>query len=245
MDDHPLLLAALTGFLSGLVLCIPVGPINLIIINEGAKRGFRWALMIGLGATLMELLYCLIAFTGFAAFFQRGLVKAAMELGSFVFMLVIGLKFLLARSIDAPLHLSAKADALEQRIEERLHPHSAFALGFVRVLANPGVLVGWVILGAHFIAREWVTPDWPGKLACVAGVAVSVGAWFAGLSWASSLGHRKFSPRGLLRLERISGVILLAIALAHGAYLVQQLAKHRANERNGRNPPAATAPAVQ
>lgn len=231
MEGHPLLLAALTGFLSGLVLCIPVGPINLIIINEGAKRGFRWALMIGLGATLMELIYCLIAFTGLAAFFQRGLVKAAMELASFVFMLVIGLRFLLAKSVDSPLHLSAKADALEQRIEEKLHPHSAFALGFVRVLANPGVLVGWVILGAHFIAREWVTPDWGGKLACVAGVTVSVGAWFTGLSWASSLGHRKFSPRGLLRLERISGVILLAIALAHGAYLVQQLAKHREDKK--------------
>jgi len=71
--------------------------------------------------------------------------------------------------------------------------------GFVRVLGNFGVLVFWVILGANFISREWVTPDWPGKLACVAGVALGTGAWFVGLSWFVSLGHGKFSEKGLLR----------------------------------------------
>lgn len=228
MELHPMLIAGLTGFLSGLVLCIPVGPINLTIMNEGARRGFKWAMMIGLGATLMEIIYCFFAFTGFASFFQKGLVKAAMELFSFVFMLVIGLKFLLAKSIEAPLHLSAKADAIEHRIEEKFHPHSAFMTGFVRVMGNPGVLLFWIILAANFISREWVTPDWPGKLSCIAGVALSIGGWFTGLSWLSSLGHRRLSPQGLLRMERISGIILLVIALAHGVHIVWQMARHKA-----------------
>ena len=34
-----ILIAALTGFLSGLLLSIPIGPVNLTIINEGARRG--------------------------------------------------------------------------------------------------------------------------------------------------------------------------------------------------------------
>jgi threonine/homoserine/homoserine lactone efflux protein len=224
---HFMLIAGLTGFISGLLLCIPVGPINLIIINEGAKRGFRWPFLIGLGATLMEIIYCFFAFTGFASFFEKGLVKAAMELCSFVFLLVIGIKFVLAKSVEAPLHLSAKAEALEQRIEERLHPHSAFMIGFVRVLANPGVFLGWIVLAANFISREWVTPDWPGKLSCIAGVALSIGGWFTGLSWLSSLGHRRISQRGLLRMERISGLILIGLAIAHGTHIVWQMAKDR------------------
>ena len=65
MDIHPLLLAGVTGVFIGFALCIPVGPINLTIINEGARRGFKWALLIGLGSTLMEITYCSIAFTGF------------------------------------------------------------------------------------------------------------------------------------------------------------------------------------
>src|SRR5262245_21922050 len=94
-----ILFAALTGLISGLLLSIPVGPINLTIMNEGARRGFQWALMIGLGATTMEVIYCFIAFTGFSSFFSRGVVKAAMELSSFVFMLYLGVKFLLAKNV--------------------------------------------------------------------------------------------------------------------------------------------------
>src|SRR5258707_7252315 len=93
----PILTAALTGFIFGFLLCIPVGPVNLTIMNEGARLGFRWAAFIGLGATTMEVIYCFIAFTGFAAFFDHGYVKAAMELFRFVFMLFLGVKFLLAR----------------------------------------------------------------------------------------------------------------------------------------------------
>src|SRR6185295_10376508 len=103
MDQlHDLLIAGLTGFLSGFILSIPVGPINLTIMNEGARRGFFWAFMIGLGATAGEVFYCFIAFTGFASFFSRGLVKAIMELSSFVFMLFLGIKFLVAKSVVQP-----------------------------------------------------------------------------------------------------------------------------------------------
>jgi threonine/homoserine/homoserine lactone efflux protein len=226
-DLHPIALAALTGFLSGLLLSIPVGPINLTIINEGARRGFKWAALIGLGATTMEMIYCFLAFTGFASFFSRGIVKAAMELCSFVFMLVLGIKFLLAKSVVAPVHLTNVADRIEERIEGRLHPHSAFMTGLVRVLGNVGVLVFWIILAANFISREWVTPDWPGKLACVGGVALGTGLWFLGLSWLVSLGHGRFSEVTLLRIERGSGIGLLALALLHGASIVYQMARHR------------------
>src|SRR5512136_2487746 len=123
----PLLSAALTGLISGVLLSVPVVPINLTILNEGARRGFKWAALIGLGATTMEVIYCFVAFTGFASFFTRGYVKAAMELFSFVFMLFIGVKFLLSKSVQAlPVHLGAAADRIEVRLEEKLHPHSAF-----------------------------------------------------------------------------------------------------------------------
>jgi len=224
---HPIALAGLTGLISGLMLSIPVGPINLTIMHEGARRGFKWAVLIGLGATVMEVIYCFIAFTGLATFFTRGYVKAGMELFSFVFMLFLGMKFLLAKTVMAPGHLSDRTDKLEERIEEKLHPHSAFMTGVVRVMGNVGVLVFWIILAANFISREWVTPDWPGKLSCVAGVAVGTGAWFLGLSWLVSLGHGKFSEKTLLRMEHISGICLLVLALIHGGMIVLQMAKHK------------------
>ncbi len=223
----PIVLAGLTGLVSGMLLSIPVGPVNLTIINEGARRGFKWALLIGLGATVMEVVYCLIAFTSFASFFSRGYVKAVMELGSFVFLLFIGAKFLTAQSVGAlPVNLGRAAGRLEERIETRFHPHSAFMTGVVRVLGNVGVLVFWVILAASFISREWVTPDWPGKLACVTGVMLGTGLWFFFLSWLASLGRGKFNARTLLRLEHASGVVLVVLALLHGGNMIWRLARH-------------------
>ena len=226
--DHlpPMLLAALTGFICSLLLSIPVGPVNLTILNEGARRGFKWAALIGLGATTMEVIYCFIAFTGFASFFTRGYIKAGMELFSFVFLLIISVKFMMAKSVRAPIELGARAHRFEERIEERLHPHSAFMTGLVRVMGNLGVLVFWIILAAHFIFREWVTPDWPGKLACVAGVAVGTGLWFLVLSYAASRGHGKFSQSTLLRVEHFSGVVLLLLTLIHGGQIIWQMTRH-------------------
>jgi len=224
----PIVLAALTGFVSGLLLSIPVGPINLTILNEGARRGFKWAAMIGLGATAMEVIYCFVAFTGFASFFTRGLVKAAMELFSFVFLLFLGIKFLAAKSVQqSPVHLGSAADRIEARFGQRFQPTSAFMTGLVRVMGNVGVLVFWIILAANFISREWVSPDWPGKLACVAGVALGTGLWFVSLSWAVSLGHGKWSEQTLLKMEHFSGICLLVLALVHGGTIIWQM--HKAN----------------
>src|SRR5688572_22678635 len=218
-DSHPILLAVVTGFISGLILSIPVGPVNLTIMNEGARRGFRRALLIGLGATVMEVAYCALAFTGFASIFGNRVLKAAMELFSFIFMLYLGIRFLSAKSIPA-------TNKIEERIEEKLNPHSAFMIGLVRVMGNPGVLLFWIILAANFLSREWVEPNNRGKLACVTGVALGTGLWFLGLSYAVSLGHKKFSERTLLRMEHFSGVGMLVLALIHGVNIVWQMARH-------------------
>src|SRR5947209_4620818 len=217
----PILVAALTGLASGFLLSVPVGPVNFAIINEGARRGFRWAFHIGLGAVVMEVIYCALAFTGFASFFTKGYVKAAMELFSFVFMIFLGVKFLMASSIAA----SAR---IEVQIEEKLHPRSAFMTGFVRVMGNPGVFLFWIVLAANFISREWVERNMMSKISCITGVAFGTGLWFLGLSWAVSLGHRKFTERTLLRMEHFSGIGLLLLAFIHGLHIIWQMTKaHR------------------
>src|SRR5579884_1017678 len=131
IDAQSLLIAALTGLCSGLVLSVPIGPVNLTIINEGARRGFKYAAMVGLGGSVMDIIYCSIAFTGFARFFRHENVRTTMEIVSAAFIMFLGILFLRAKTI--PAH-----GRVGERIEERFHPQSAFATGFVRVLGNPG-----------------------------------------------------------------------------------------------------------
>src|SRR5476651_1095413 len=216
-DLPPIPLAALAGFVCALIFSsIPVGPINLTILNEGTRRGFLWALLIGLGASAMETIYCAIAFTGFSSFFEIRVVKASMELFSFVFLLFIGAKFLLAQTVNVTLKLNAASKKIERKLEVKLHPHSAFMTGFVRVMGNLGVLLFWIVLAANFMAHDWVADTRAAKIACVAGVACGSGAWFCVLSFGVARGHGKFSEQTLLRLQHISGICLIVVGLFDG-----------------------------
>ncbi len=96
--------------------------------------------------------------------------------------------------------------------------------------ANPeSVFLFWIVLAGNFISCIISGPcrDWPGKISCIAGVAVGIGSWFAGLAFAVSRGHGKFTDKTLLRMERGSGLCLLALALIHGVYITLELAKHK------------------
>jgi threonine/homoserine/homoserine lactone efflux protein len=225
---HPMLLAVLGGFFCALIFaCIPVGPINLTILNEGAQRGFVWALCIGLGAAMMDAVYCAISFTGLSQFFDHGFVQAFMQVMSFVFLLFLGSKFLLAQSVKVPTKLDAASEKLGARIEGKIHPHSAFATGFVRVLANLGVLVAWVVLSANLMAQNVVAEGFAPRAACVAGVFTGTATWFLILSFCVSRGHGKFGEKTLLRLQHISGICLIATAFLEGANIAWNLARHK------------------
>jgi threonine/homoserine/homoserine lactone efflux protein len=226
-ETHPILLAALAGFFCGLIFSsIPVGPINLTILNLGAQRGFWWALLIGLGASVMETIYCAFSFTGFSAVLDHGIVKAFMQVFSFVFILFIGFKFLLAKTVAVPTKLDATSEKIETRIEQKFHPHSAFMTGFVRVLGNLGVLLFWIVLAANLMAREWVDADsFAAKAACVVGVLLGTNTWFLALSFGVSRGHGRFSEKTLLKLQHFSGICLIVFAVIHGANIAYHLAK--------------------
>ncbi len=219
-DQHPLILAVLTGFLSGFILSVPIGPVNLTIINEGARSGLLWATMIGFGATVMEVIYCTLAFTGFASFFTGKVINAAIELVSFVFMLYLGIRFLRANRIEA-------VAPVEAQIKAKLAPRSAFAIGFVRVMGNPGVFLFWIVLAAHFRSREWVPASRAGVASCVAGVGTATVLWFSGLSYAVSRGHKKFTERTLLRIEHASGIAMLILAVIQGIYIVIKMTHYK------------------
>lgn len=230
-DWPPIPLAALVGFVSALFFSsIPVGPINLTILNEGTQRGFKWALLIGLGASMMEAIYCSLAFTGFSSFFESDvghLVKASMEVFTFVFILFIGMKFLSAQTVNVPTKLDAASGKIEARLEHKLHPRSAFWTGFVRVMGNLGVLLVWVVAAGNFMAHDWVDDAFAAKAACVAGVVLGTNAWFLILSFGVSRGHGRFSEKTLLRMQHISGICLITFSCLDAGHIIWQLARHR------------------
>jgi threonine/homoserine/homoserine lactone efflux protein len=226
-EISPILMAMLTGLVAGLLLSMPVGPVNLTILNTASRRGFTAGMLVGLGASSMELIYCAIAFTGFSQFFEFKIIKTSMEVFSFVFFLFIGMKFLRAENLNAPTEFGATAHKLSARVDQKFKPESAFMTGFVRVLGNFGVLLFWIVLAGNFLAHDWVTDSLGAKGACIAGVALGTNSWFCGLSFTASRQCGQFSERTLLRMERFSGICLLMLGFGQGIHIAWQLARHK------------------
>ncbi|MGZ8900447.1 MAG: LysE family translocator [Limisphaerales bacterium] len=221
MDSfQELLTAGVAGVIGGFLFCIPVGPINITIINEGARRGFFWACMIGMGAMVMDLIYCSIAFAGFSGIFASKFMKAAMQLLSFLFLIYLGIKYLLTAS------LPATTPTLEA-VEHKLHPHTAFWIGFVRVLGNPAVLLFWITMSATFMAHDFIEDNIVSKGVCVLGTFIGGTSWFILLSYLVAKGHGKFSTKGLIRMAHISGGVLLLAGIVVGIQLARMLAQYR------------------
>jgi threonine/homoserine/homoserine lactone efflux protein len=216
-DATSILSALVLGLLSGFVFSIPIGPINLAIINEGAKRGFKWGVLIALGAIAMDILYCGVAFAGFSGLFTTRLLRATIELLSFLALIYLGVRYLQAT------HLPETTKSLEL-VEHRLHPHTAFMIGFVRVLGNPAVLLFWITLSASYMSHEMIANTWMSKGACVLGCSAGALIWFVLLSFLVSLGHGRFSAKTLVRMSHVSGACLLLVAVYVGVRLIHLLA---------------------
>jgi threonine/homoserine/homoserine lactone efflux protein len=218
MDPVLLLITFVVGLLSGLISAVPVGPINTTIFNEGGQRGFWWAFMIGLGATVMEFIYCALAFTGFSSLLQSRWVVTGLQGISVILLLYLGIKYL--RLHDVP-----RMGRTARLLEEKLHPHTAFMTGFLRVLANPGVFIFWVAMSSVFVAHGWIDSSLAGKGVCVGGVSTGVLVWFIALSYIATHAHRQLSTRSLVRVSQISGIVLLCVAVGLVVRLVLQFSR--------------------
>ena len=218
IDPYDEVLAGGLGLVAGFITSVPGGPVNASILNDGARAGLKRAVLIGLGAVLMESIYCGFAFASFASLFTSRYIRATMELVSLLLMLWLGLKYIKGHS------LPGEAKGIEFT-EQRIHPHTAFWTGFVRVLGNPGILMLWLSVAATLLSHEWVQDTWPCKGAFIGGVAVGGMGWFSLLAYGVCREENRISQKTLTRMSRFSGFFLLGTAVLVGIRLIGLLVK--------------------
>lgn len=210
---------ALAGLICGYLVAIPVGPVNITVMNEALARGFLRPFLIGVGAVTAEAIYCGLALAGFQSVLALPRVRAVMVLVSFLVVTVLGFKYLLMQKQFG----DNAALLVEHELEEKLHLHRGYWLGFGMTLGNPFILLVWGMLAAVLFEHGWVRPGCS-QFAMVGGMIGGGTLWFLTLSWATSRGHHRVSPRTLHVLTRLSGAFLLAAGVLLGAKLVQAMA---------------------
>ena len=203
-----LLQALAAGWVCGFVVSIPVGPVNLTVINQALRRGFLSAFLIGLGAVSAETLYATVLLAGHTAILDMPVVQHALRVTSVVLIAIIGLRSLWFKEEK----FEARDADVVAKVDLRWHHPRAFMLGFILTISNLVLVVLWATIAALLFAREWVAPALLSRATCSTGVFAGGATWFFLLSFFVSRAHRRVKPAVLTALVRTCGVVFLVSA---------------------------------
>lgn len=201
-----LLTGLLKGFLVGVIISIPVGPLGLLCIPRTLARG-RWSgLAVGLGGSVSDSLYSALAL--FALSFIKGFIDAnegwVLLAGGLVISLT-GIRLTFSRNrLRHPESVQARAVSPARHAEEALN-------GFLISVTNPGTLVCmlWLFtfLGMDTSRSTVMLSEWAGTSL---GSATS---WFL-ITWGISSFRDRITIGQLHTITRVCGAAILIIGLA-------------------------------
>ena len=196
-----MLSAFLIGAAAGYAIAIPVGPIAVLIVRTGLRRGFRIAAAAGAGTATVDLIYAITAVVvGSAVTSALASVLTPMRLAA-----AASLVYLAIRGLRRLGRTDMALDSGEGRSAARTY------LLFVGLtLLNPATV-------AYFVTLAVGLPE----IAQDAGsrIAFAVGASLGSLSWQTLLAaigaalHTRLTPRIELVTALLSSAILVAFAL--------------------------------
>lgn len=195
------------GLVLGLAVAVPVGPIGLLCLQRSLVHGRRHGFVSGLGAATADAAYGLLAALGLTAVTSWLLgFQTWLQLGGGLFLLGLGLRFLLAAPRPPALPATTTAAA---PTGPGLMP--AFASVFVLTLANPATLLSFLAVFAALGLGAQPSARLDGLL-LVAGVFLGSSVWWLTLSLAAGLLRRRLDARGLRAVNRLAGLSLLLLA---------------------------------
>jgi threonine/homoserine/homoserine lactone efflux protein len=215
VENLHILRSFLAGIVCGLVVSVPVGPVNLTVINQALRRGFGTAFLMGLGAMCAESIYASLVLWGHSSILQtprilgvpRQNIVLGVRIAAVVVIAVLGIRYLLLKveRLDA-------SEAAANKLDDRWHHPQSFFLGFALTITNFMLVVVWATLITVAFAHEWVTPRLASRVLCIAGVLVGGAVWFFLVSFFVSRAHRRVKSETLTLLVRGCGVLFLCFA---------------------------------
>lgn len=205
---EPFIRALLAGFLCGIIVSIPPGPIAIAVINQALRRGFIPAFKMGLGGVCGDMIYASLMLAGHASVLDHPWLTHNLRYVAVAVMGGLAIWYLRFR----PESLE-KSEAKAERVEERWHHPRSFFLGFAMTSTNLMLALLWASLAAFLFAHGWVRPEAISRAGCITGVFLGAITWFLTLAWFVALAHRRVTAATLTILVRGCGVVLLVMTV--------------------------------
>lgn len=204
-----------TGFLIGLLVAAPVGPIGILCIRRTFAYGFFSGTASGFGAALADALYGAIAAFGltFISSFLLGHQTFLKFAGGFL-LLYFGVKTFLAKPVKADerdVHINLHKDAISTFILTATSPMTIII--FLGIFAS---------FGLTYPDNNLLLPS-----ITVAGVFAGSCFWWLALCSVVGLLKAKFNDVLLIWVNRLSGAAIficgIALLLEHNLKLMDRL----------------------
>lgn len=133
------------GIVIGFLMCIPVGPINVWVVNTLIKHNFRSAFSIALGGALMDFTYFMVILSGLSFFRFSPTTVLILKIVGVLFLLIFGIKEIFYR----PLALNEQ----EKALKKIPHSSSFFLMGVLIYTSNPTLIA--TMTGLAAMIKSW------------------------------------------------------------------------------------------
>ncbi len=213
MQLVPNLLIIPVGFLIGILVAGPVGPVNVLGIQRAIERGFWGGLAAGIGAVLGDGLIALFAGLGVGA------ISGAVEHHRQSIQIIGGLAlaaFGIKLYIEPPrlTRVESETDGAASLRDYAWDIPKTFFL----TITNPGAVLGlFAIFGGVSTFVE--VHSYVDALTMVASIMGGSFMWWLALSHLIGRLRHRFSPAHLAQTNRIAGALLIGF----GALLVGEM----------------------
>jgi len=194
--NFPLLLR---GFVIGLSIAAPVGPIGVLCIRRTLAEGRMAGFVSGLGAATADMLFGCVA--GFGLTFISNALLAQQfwfQLIGGLFLCYLGVRTLLSR----PAEIAAVAKSRGML--------GSYTSTLFLTLTNPLTIFAFAAIYAGLGAAAG---DYSAALILITGVFAGSAMWWLLLSGGVSLFRTRFTTRSLLWVNRVSGVVIVGFGL--------------------------------
>lgn len=213
------MIAILVGFLIGFLMCIPIGPINIWVINTYLNYSQRKALAIALGGSVMDFVYFFIILSGLSfVSFSTQLILGFKALG-IILIIILGIKELLTKRVTSEdMELKPVKEDLKSRLMKGVF--SFFILGIVLYTANPTLIVTMTGLGAFVKSSELFHFDQMNIFLVSLGLALGSYIWFVFLLYIVKKFEEVIRNKYLHKFTQICGALMLVLGLYMGGRLI-------------------------
>lgn len=202
-DVMEVLLDMLKGFLVGICASAPLGPIAILVIQKSLSKGHKSGFISGLGATVADTCYALIAI--FALAFAQRFIDEHQS-----FILLLGGAILLI--VGASMALSNPYKKKRRREATTVSPKD-FGQAVAMAFTNPGAIFVMFTLFAFFGLAKDEPHTWKVAPLILSVSAGSVTYWFF-MSWLISRFQNLFKMRTIVWISRITGGLIVVIGIA-------------------------------